>query len=173
MPSTGGDATTVAVRPLAPADWPAVEAVYREGIAGGHATFEATPPTWAEFDAAKHPALRLVATTGDDVVGWAAAGPVSSREVYRGVVEHSLYVARAARGRGVGGLLLDALVAAADDAGAWTLQSGIFPENTASLRLHATHGFRVVGRRERIGLMTYGPLAGQWRDTILVERRAP
>nr|WP_041582806.1 GNAT family N-acetyltransferase [Xylanimonas cellulosilytica] len=164
---------SLATRALVRADWSAVEAIYREGIATGHATFEAAPPTWEEFDAGKHPALRLVATLDGDVVGWAAGAPVSSRAVYRGVVEHSVYVAESAQGRGVGGLLLAALIVAADDDEVWTLQSGIFPENTASLRLHEQHGFRVVGRRERIGLMTYGPLAGRWRDTILVERRAP
>ncbi len=161
------------VRRLAPDDWPAVEAIYREGIASGHATFEAAPPTWDEFDAAKDAHLRFVATIDARVVGWVAAAPVSGRQVYRGVVEHSVYVAGAAQGFGVGGLLLDALIAEADRRGVWTIQSGIFPENAESLRLHERHGFRVVGRRERIGLMTYGPLAGTWRDTVLVERRRP
>ena len=160
------------VRPLRQDDWPAVEAIFREGIDGGHATFESTPPTWAEFDAGKRPELRLVAVDGTDVLGWAAASSVSTRPVYAGVVEHSVYVADAARGRGVGSALLAALIAAAEQQGVWTIQSGIFPENTASLRLHNKHGFRVVGRRERIALMTHGPLAGTWRDTILVEHRA-
>ncbi|WP_425954872.1 GNAT family N-acetyltransferase [Xylanimonas sp. McL0601] len=159
------------VRPLAPADWPAVERIFREGIATGHATFEAAPPTWDEFDAGKLPGLRLVATLGDDVVGWVSASAVSSRAVYRGVVEHSVYVADAARGHGVGGLLLDAFLAVAHDHGVWTVQSAVFPENVASLRLHEAHGFRTVGRRERIGLMTYGPFAGTWRDTVLIEHR--
>lgn len=161
------------IRPLVASDWPAVEAVYREGIAAGHATFEAAPPSWAEFDAGKVPGLRLVAVADDDLLGWVAASRVSAREVYLGVVEHSVYVADRARGRGVGAALLDALVAAAREQGVWTIQSSIFPENEASLRLHERRGFRVVGRRERIGLMTYGPLAGAWRDTVLVELRLP
>ena len=161
------------LRPLVPADWPAVEAIYRQGIATGNATFEAEPPTWAQFDAGKRPDLRLVATVDDVVVGWAAASPTSARAVYRGVVEHSLYVAPEAQGHGIGAVLLDALVDAAFAAGCWTVQSSIFPANTASLALHARHGFRVVGVRERVALMTYGPFAGQWRDTVLVERRAP
>ena len=160
------------VRPLRQDDWPAVEAIFREGIDGGHATFESAPPTWEEFDAGKRPELRLVAVDATDVLGWAAASSVSTRPVYAGVVEHSVYVADAARGRGVGSALLTALIAAAEQQGVWTIQSGIFPENTASLRLHNKHGFRVVGRRERIALMTHGPLAGTWRDTILVEHRS-
>jgi len=160
------------VRPLRQDDWPAVEAIFREGIDGGHATFESAPPTWEEFDAGKRPELRLVAVDATDVLGWAAASSVSTRPVYAGVVEHSVYVADAARGRGVGSALLTALIAAAEQQGVWTIQSGIFPENTASLRLHNKQGFRVVGRRERIALMTHGPLAGTWRDTILVEHRS-
>jgi phosphinothricin acetyltransferase len=106
------------------------------------------------------------------VLGWAAASPVSSREVYRGVAEHSVYVASAARGRGIGGELLAALIESSEAAGIWTLQSGIFPENLGSLALHEAHGFRIVGRRERIALMSYGPMAGLWRDVLLVERRS-
>lgn len=166
--------TDATIRPLTPADWPAVEGIYREGIATGHATFEAEPPSWEAFDAGKLPGLRLVATDADGAVeGWAAASPVSARPVYRGVVEHSVYIAAAARGRGIGGALLGAFIAAADAAGIWTIQSSIFPENTASLRLHEHHGFRTVGTRERIALMGHGPLAGVWRDTVLIERRRP
>ncbi len=164
---------TVLVRPMAAADWPAVEAIYREGIATGNATFEAAPPTWEAFDAGKLPEHRLVAADGDAVLGWVAVSPTSTRPVYRGVVEHSVYVAAAARGRGVGHLLLDALIASTEAAGLWTIQSGIFPENTASRALHARHRFRELGTRERIGLMTFGPWAGQWRDNVLVERRSP
>jgi L-amino acid N-acyltransferase YncA len=155
-------------------DWPAVQAIYREGIADGHATFESAPPEWDAFDASRAPDLRVVAT-GDSgaILGWAAASPTSSRAVYRGVVEHSVYVSSTARGRGIGRVALQALLAAADDAGYWTVQSTIFPENEASLALHAALGFRTVGRRERIARMTYGPLAGRWRDTVLVERRSP
>ncbi|MGY4721093.1 MULTISPECIES: GNAT family N-acetyltransferase [Actinomycetes] len=165
----------LATRPMTPADWPAVEAIYRAGIATGHATFEAEPPPdWHAFASGKRPDLMLVAVDGDDrVLGWAAAGPVSARPVYRGVVEHSVYVAPHAAGRGVGSQLLGDLLAVADRSGVWTVQSSIFPENAASLKLHQSAGFRVVGRRERIGLMPCGPLAGQWRDTVLIERRAP
>ena len=160
------------VRSLAAADWPTVERIYGEGIATGNATFETAPPSWDSFDASRVPALRLVATDGDRIVGWAAASSTSTRPVYRGVVEHSVYVARAARGRGVGHFLLAAFIEAAEAEGIWTIQSGVFPENEPSLALHAAHGFRIVGRRERIGLMTYGPHAGAWRDTVLIERRS-
>jgi L-amino acid N-acyltransferase YncA len=161
------------VRHLEPSDWPAVEAIYREGIGTGHATFEKETPTWEVFIAGKVEGLSLVAELDGKVVGWAAASPVSSRAVYRGVVEHSVYIAAAVRGKGIGHLLVDALIDACEGAGVWTIQSSIFPENASSMALHAGHGFRVVGRRERIALMTYGPMAGEWRDTILIERRIP
>jgi L-amino acid N-acyltransferase YncA len=161
------------IRPLEQRDWPEVERIYAEGIRGGHATFEPAPPSWESFDTSRHPALRLVATDGTGIVGWAAASPTSSRPVYSGVVEHSVYVAAAARGRGVGGALLAALVDEATRQGIWAIQSSIFPENSASLALHDRHGFRRVGHRERIALMSYGPLAGAWRDTILLELRLP
>jgi len=164
----------VLIRAMTATDWTAVEYIYREGIATGNATFEAEPPTWAAFDSGKLVLGRLVAEDAAGfVIGWVAASPVSSREVYRGVVEHSVYVANKARGRGAGAALLDAFLRAADSAGVWTVQSSIFPENPASLALHDRAGFRRVGHRERIALMTYGPWAGQWRDTILVERRHP
>jgi L-amino acid N-acyltransferase YncA len=160
------------VRPLEPGDWPAVEAIYREGIETGHATFESEPPSWEAFDSGKLAGLRLVAVSADDLLGWVAASPVSSRRVYRGVVEHSVYVASAARGRGIGHLLLDAFINASEQAEIWTIQSSVFPENAQSLALHAGHGFRIVGRRERIARMDYGPMTGTWRDTILIERRS-
>jgi L-amino acid N-acyltransferase YncA len=154
------------------ADWASVESIYREGIATGNATFEAEPPTWPAFDSGKLDWGRLVAEdAAGAIIGWVAAASVSSREVYRGVVEHSVYVAGHARGQGAGAALLDAFLTAADDAGVWTVQSSIFPENRASLALHDRAGFRRVGHRERIALMTYGPWSGQWRDTVLVERR--
>ncbi|ROQ52547.1 phosphinothricin acetyltransferase [Rathayibacter sp. PhB152] len=162
-----------AIRPMTPEDWAAVETIYREGIATGHATFEAEPPTREAFDAGKLDVGRLVAVDGEQILGWAALSKVSTRPVYRGVVEHSVYIAAAARGRGVGSTLLAALIAAANDADLWTIQSSIFPENTASLALHDRAGFRRVGIRERIAQMTYGPEAGRWRDTILIERRRP
>ena len=147
-------------------DWPAVEAIYAEGISTRQATFETTTPTWEEFDAGRHREHRLVAVEGERVVGWAALSPTSSRPCYAGVAEHSVYVTEAARGRGVGLELLKALVASADAAGIWTIQTSVFPENEASLALHERLGFRVVGWRERIAR-----LDGAWRDTILLERR--
>jgi L-amino acid N-acyltransferase YncA len=160
------------VRLLSQQDWPAVEAIYREGINTGHATFDAEPPTWTEFNNGKHPTLRLVAEQDSQIIGWAAASPVSTRPVYAGVIEHSLYIQATSRGTGAGTVLLRALLDDADRAGMWTVQSSVFPENAASLALHRRAGFRQVGTRERIALMTYGPLAGTWRDTILIERRS-
>lgn len=161
------------VRAMTPEDWDRVEEIYRQGIEDGEATFETDPPTWAEFDAGRLQVPRLVAVDDDGaVLGWAAASRVSSREVYRGVIEHSVYVDRAARGRGIGRLLLAAFVEAAEAAGAWTIQSSVFPGNAASLRLHEAAGFRVVGRRERIARSARGPHAGTWRDTLLIERRS-
>jgi len=156
------------------ADWPAVEAIHREGIATGDATFESGPPEWSRFDASRLTVGRLVAVDPmDEVVGWVAASPVSARPAYRGVVEHSVYVASRAAGRGVGRRLLEALIAATEEAGIWTIQSSVFPENTRSLALHEHAGFRRVGTRERIGRMPSGPWAGRWRDTVLIERRSP
>ena len=152
---------------MTPDDWPAVEAIYAEGIATRQATFETAPPTCVEFDTGRLPAHRLVAIDGDRVVGWAAVSPTSARECYAGVVEHSVYVSADARGRGVGRALMEALIASTDEAGIWTIQTSIFPENEASVALHERLGFRVVGRREGIA-----QLDGQWRDTLLLERRA-
>jgi phosphinothricin acetyltransferase len=164
--------STDGIRAMRPADWPTVDAIYRKGLATGNASFEAEPPAWEAFDAAKLKIGRLVATNADDaVIGWIAASAVSTREVYRGVVEHSVYVALRVRGSGVGRALLSSFLDAMGVAGVWTVQSSIFPENHASLALHERAGFRRVGRRARIALMTYGPWAGQWRDTILIERR--
>lgn len=147
----------------------AVLKVYAAGIAEGDATFETEAPTWAEFDASRLPGHRFVALDDDGVVlGWVAVTPVSSRQAYAGVVEHSVYVDPRARGRGVGRVLLDRLIASTEAAGIWTIQSGIFPENVASLALHRHAGFREVGVRRRVA-----QLAGEWRDVILVERRSP
>ena len=155
------------IRPLVAADWPAVHEIYEQGIATRAATFETEPPTWEQFDAGRLPDHRLVAVEDGSVVGWAAVSPTSSRECYAGVVEHSVYVAEKARGRGIGAVLLEALVESVEAGGIWTIQSSIFPENEASVRLHERAGFRVVGRRERIA-----KLDGVWRDTVLVERRS-
>ena len=148
-------------------DWPTVEAIYAEGIATRHATFETAAPSWDEFDGGRHREHRLVAVEGGVVVGWAALSPTSTRACYAGVAEHSVYVTESARGRGVGRALMDALVESVDAGGIWTIQTSIFPENEASVALHERLGFRVVGRRERIA-----QLAGVWRDTLLLERRS-
>ena len=161
------------IRPMEPGDWAAVEAIWAAGIATGHATFEPAPPNWEDFDATRRTELRLVAEDHGNVVGWAAASPVSSRTVYRGVVEHSIYIAQEARGLGYGGVLLEAFIRHCERAGVWTIQSTVFPENTASLALHQSQGFSVVGTRQRIGLMNYGSAAGIWRDTVLLEYRSP
>ena len=155
------------IRPFVPGDWPAVEQIYAQGIAGRLATFETETPTWEQFDMGRLPDHRLVAVEDGRVVGWAAVSPTSSRECYAGVVEHSVYVDQERRGRGIGAALLQALVESAEAGGIWTIQSSIFPENEASVRLHERVGFRVVGRRERIAR-----LDGVWRDTVLVERRS-
>lgn len=157
------------LRAMETADWPAVAAIYREGIATGHATFNTEAPGWEAWDRAHLVDCRLVAVDGTEVLGWAAMIPVSDRCVYAGVAEESVYVAARARGRGVGRLLLEGLIAASEGHGIWTLQAGIFPENTASIVLHERLGFRLVGRRERLGKMA----TGQWRDVLMLERRSP
>jgi phosphinothricin acetyltransferase len=164
---------TMRVVPLTAEHWPEVSTIYIDGIATAHATFESEPPNWEHFTASHLANQRHVAMEDDRVLGWVAASAVSDRCVYAGVVEDSVYVAERARGHGVGQLLLQTLIESTEAAGIWTIQSGIFPENHASLRLHERAGFRVVGTRERIGCMTYGPLAGVWRDVIMIERRSP
>ena len=153
---------------MQPSDWPAVRAIYEQGIATRQATFEAEPPSWEEWNAGHHTKLRLVAELGGEVVAWAALAPSSRRPCYAGVAEESVYVAEEARGRGVGIAILGELIAQADDAGVWTIQTSIFPENVASIALHRRCAFRVVGTRERIA-----SLEGTWRDTVLLERRKP
>jgi len=153
---------------MLPDDWPAVEAIYAEGIATRSATFETEPSDYAEFDARHHAEHRIVAVVDGRIVGWAALAPTSSRACYAGVAESSVYVAGSARRRGVGRALLEALIASADAGGVWTVQAGMFPENAASLALHERLGFRLVGRFERIA-----QLDGVWRDTLLLERRSP
>ena len=148
-------------------DWPHVRAIYLEGIATGQATFETDAPEWAAWDAAHLPEPRLIARIGHERASWAALSPVSSRCVYAGVGEVSVYVGADYRGAGVGRALLTALIAVSERDGVWTLQAGIFPENVASVRLHKSCGFREVGRRERIGRRD-----GVWRDTLLLERRS-
>jgi L-amino acid N-acyltransferase YncA len=156
------------IRNLRPEHWPEVARIYEQGIETGDATFETTVPSWSEWDAAHLEAHRLVAVVDGRVAAWAALSPVSQRCVYAGVAEHSIYVAAEARGRGVGRELLTALVASSERGGIWTLESGIFPENEASIALHRAVGFRVVGVRERLG-RTHD---GVWRDVLLLERRS-
>jgi phosphinothricin acetyltransferase len=158
--------STVSLRELRPEDWPAVRAIYEEGIRGGDATFETEAPSWEKWDEA-HSELRLVAERDGSVVGWAALSPVSSRCCYDGVGEVSVYVAEVARGSGLGRGLLDELVNRSEQDGYWTLTAGVFPENEASIRLHKACGFREVGVRERLG-----ELHGVWRDVLLLERRS-
>ena len=145
-----------------------MSAIYAAGIATRNATFETAVPAWHEWDSSHLPAHRFVALQEDRVVGWVALTGYSDRCCYRGVADLSVYVDPAAQGRGVGRALLEHLIAGTEAAGIWTLQAGVFPENRASLALHRRCGFRVVGRRERIG-----ELDGVWRDVVLLERRSP
>ena len=157
----------VSVRPLDNADWPMVARIYGEGIATGNATFETDVPEWDDWDRGHIDSCRLIAESDGSVVAFAALSPVSSRWVYRGVAEPSIYVAPNMRGKGVGNSLLGRLVVDSEEAGFWTLQTAIFPENSVSVRLHESHGFRIVGTRERLGRRD-----GIWRDVLLMERRS-
>lgn len=158
----------LSVRPVTSADWSDVEAIYLAGIATGHATFETLSPGWDKWDADHLAEPRVVAVDSDDrPIGWAAGSPVSERCAYGGVIENSVYVDPSWRGRGVGRLLLGAFVGESERLGYWTIQSGIFPENSASLAMHEQCGFRIVGRR-----VMFGSHKGVWRDVILVERRS-
>jgi L-amino acid N-acyltransferase YncA/2-polyprenyl-3-methyl-5-hydroxy-6-metoxy-1,4-benzoquinol methylase len=159
----------VLIRPLRAADADQVLAVYQAGLDTGQASFEVIAPAWEAFDAARLPRHRHVAVDAASgrVIGWVAASSVSNRSVYAGVIEHGVYVDPAYHGRGIGRALLAALIASSEDAGIWTIQSGVFPENSASLRLHERAGFQVVGTRERVGCHH-----GRWRDVLLIERRS-
>lgn len=155
------------IKKMTSKDWEAVRSIYQQGLATGNATFETKAPNWNEWDKNHLPECRLVARSTGQVVGWAALSPVSRRQVYRGVAEVSIYIAASARGQGMGKALLRALVLESEQAGIWTLQAGIFPENVYSIALHKVCGFREVGRREGIGQMN-----GVWRDVVLMERRS-
>ena len=159
----------IRIEAMTESDWPEAGRIYAQGIATGDATFQAEVPGWEAWDAAHLPSCRLAARErqGGPLLGWAALSPVSARAVYAGVAEVSVYVAEEARGRGVGRRLLSALIAASESDGRWTLQAGIFPENRASLGLHAAAGFRTVGRREAMGFD-----GRRWRDVLLLERRS-
>jgi len=156
----------VEIRPMQPEDWPAVAEIFVEGIATRGATFETEAPSYESFDAGHHAAHRFVAVEDGRVVGWVALAPTSARACYAGVAESSVYIAESARGRGVGRALMEALVASAETAGIWTIHAGMFPENAASVALHESLGFRLVGRFERVA-----QLDGAWRDTVLLELR--
>ncbi len=155
------------IEPLNATDWPQVRVIYLEGIATGQATFQTSAPDWPEWDAGHLAHCRLAARAGAQLLGWAALGPTSKRACYAGVAEVSVYIAAAARGQGVGTALLAALVEESERQGIWTLFAAVFPDNAASLRLHLRHGFREIGRRERIA-----QLHGVWRDTVILERRS-
>jgi phosphinothricin acetyltransferase len=157
-----------AIEKMRPVDWAEVKAIYLEGVATGHATFETEAPSWEVWDDAHLRSARLVARDGQKISGWAALSPVSRRQAYAGVAEVSVYVAANDRNAGVGRELLEALIAESEENGIWMLQAVVFPENAATVALHLRCGFREVGRRERIG-----KLNGDWRDTILLERRSP
>lgn len=157
---------------MKPEDWQQVRSIYLEGIGTGNSTFEINAPDWDKWDSAHLKEHRLVAREGDLVLAWAMLSPVSARAVYSGVAELSIYVAAAHRCKGIGSALLKAVIDSTEKAGIWTLQGGIFTENVSSLHLVRKHGFREIGIREKIGKMTYGNLAGTWRDVILVERRS-
>lgn len=161
-------ATAIAIRDLRPGDWSEVSRIYAEGIATRNATFETEVPSWEDWNAAHLADHRLVAVAEDEVLGWIALVPVSDRACYRGVAEVSAYVAEEARGHGIGAALLAGVIASAESVGIWTLETGVFPENTPSLVLLKRFGFREVGIRERIS-----QLDGVWRDVVLLERRSP
>jgi L-amino acid N-acyltransferase YncA len=152
---------------MTPAHWSAVRSIYSQGIATGNATFQHAAPEWNDWDDGHLRVCRIVARAGREIIGWAALSPVSKRPVYAGVAEVSVYVAQAARGCGIGAKLMARLVADSEADGIWTLQAGIFAENTASIDLHAKAGFRVVGTRVRLGWLN-----GRWRDVVLMERRS-
>ena len=155
------------IEKMTESDWPAVAEIYREGIQTGDATFEDTVPNWCEWNTRHRQACRLVAKAEGQITGWVVLSPISTRCVYAGVVEVSVYVKASMRGKGIGKALLAAAIEESERAGIWTLQSGIFPENMASLAVHRECGFRLVGYRERIGRMH-----GVWRDVVLMERRS-
>jgi len=148
-------------------DWEQVRAIYVEGLREGNSTFETQAPAWEAWDEAHLKSPRLVMRADDKVLGWAALSPVSRRSVYSGVAELTIYVTESERGKGIGRALLEQLIEESEQAGIWTLQASIFPENVASIELHLKCGFREVGRRESIA-----KLNGVWRDTILFERRS-
>lgn len=156
------------IRQMTSEDWFSVAKIYDEGIATGFATFETMVPDYNSWDMAHINTCRLVAEKDCKVLGWAALSPVSSRCVYGGVAEVSIYIANNARGKGIGKALLSKLIEESENEGYWTLQSGIFPENRGSIALHEKVGFRFLGKRERVGKTS----TGIWKDNLLFERRS-
>lgn len=157
----------IAIEKMQPEHWAQVREIYEQGIKTGNATFETSAPEWEAWDKDHLKTCRLVAIENNKVLGWAALVPVSSRCVYAGVGENSIYISEEARGKGSGKQLLEKLIEASEAENIWTLQTGIFPENKASIKIHEACGFRIIGVRERIGRMN-----GVWRDTVLLERRS-
>lgn len=157
----------ITVRVLTQKDWFLVSAIYEAGIATQNATFQTEAPTWEDWDKAHRKDNRLVAVHNEKVIGWAALSPVSARPVYAGVTEVSIYIDPDFRGKGVGDILMNSLIRETENSGIWTLQSGVFPENKASIKLHLKHGFRQLGTKEHIGKMN-----GTWRDVVMLERRS-
>jgi phosphinothricin acetyltransferase len=159
--------TEVVIRNITPADYSAIKRIFEEGIATGNATFEKTAPDWEYWDSHKLPFCRLAAVYNNQFAGWAALSPTSGREVYKGVCEESIYISAKHSGKGIGKILMNALIKESEKHGVWTLYAAIFPENIQSIKLHLGCGFREIGFMEKIGCMN-----GVWRDTILFERRS-
>jgi len=157
----------IKIRTMLASDWKAVAKIYLEGIQTGFATFETSVPSYEAWDAAHMPSCRIVALENEEILGWAALSPVSSRCVYGGVAEVSVYVGENSRGKGVGKRLLQQLTQESEAEGLWTIQSGIFPENVGSIELHKKMGFRFIGKRERVA-----KLDGVWKDNLLFEKRS-
>ena len=172
MSSSSNTSPSVTLRSVQPGDANALLTIYQDGIDTGNATFTEKASTWYDWDNSHLQTCRIAAVQDEALIGWAALSSVTDRCVYGGVAEVSIYVSPAALGRGVGSMLMQALIVDAESHGIWMLQAGIFPENKASITLHQNSGFRIVGMREKLGRMTYGPMRGKWRDVILLERRS-
>jgi len=166
------DGSRVRLRAMVTTDAETVLKIYGEGIQTGHATFEAEVPDWHKWDSGHLTQCRWVAEEGGTVLGWGALTQVSPRKVYSGVAEVSIYVSGAAQNQGIGSILLEHLIISSEKSGFWTLQAHVFPENKISIHVHEKHGFRKSGTRRQLALMSYGSIAGEWRDVILMERRS-
>ena len=162
----------ISILPMTEKHWPEVSRIYQEGIDTGNATFESAPPAWSCWNEAHMNECRLIAVDGNEVLGWAALSPVSSRCVYAGIAEISVYVSNSSKRKGIGRKLLEALIEESEKAGVWTLNASVFPENVASIKLHESLGFRLIGVKQKVGKMTFGPLKNVWRDNVLLEKRS-